>query len=294
MKVFIPGHITSLFFPVMVEDPLKSGSQGTGVSISHGYEVEIETFDGDGIEIYQNGDKVPNDDAKITFEVAKHYSQIMKKKIVVKQEFEIPTGAGYGSSAAGSLGTSICLGRLSGKTLHKSARIAHQKEVINGGGLGDVYPQIVGGVEIRRKEGPPGYGWVDNMIVDNDWKIISASYGDLNTSKVLNDDKKTKKIRKFSKKKIEKIKNSPNIYELMKNSRDFVERLGLMEDPINDVLYELDDIMKVPPSMVMLGKTIFGFSLKKDVKRIINVIEEYNPDYGPIVSNIDFQGARVI
>lgn len=294
MKVFVPGHITSLFFPVMEKNPLKSGSQGSGVSISHGYEVEVETFDGEGIEIYQNGDKISNDDAKITFEVAKHYSQTMKTKIVVKQDFEIPTGAGYGSSAAGSLGTSICLGRLNGKTLHESARIAHQKEVINGGGLGDVYPQIVGGVEIRRKEGPPGYGWVDNMIVDNDWKIISASYGNLNTSKVLSNDKKTKKIRKISKKKIDKIKNSPSIHELMRNSRDFVEELGLMEDPINDVLYELDDVMKVPPSMVMLGKTVFGFTLKDDTKKILNIIEKYNPNYGPIVSNIDFQGARVI
>lgn len=294
MKVFVPGHITSLFFPVMDENPLKAGSRGAGVSISHGYEVSVELVHGNGIQIFQNGEKIPKEKAKITYEVAKEYSDIIGKKILIKQNFNIPTGSGYGSSAAGSLGTSICLGYLKNKTLHDASRIAHRKEVIHGGGLGDVYPQIVGGIEVRRKEGAPGYGWVDNLIVNDDWKVVSASYGNLDTSKILNNETKTNKIQTVSKKKIKQIINSPNLKSLMKYSREFVEEVNLIENPIDNIFRELDKVMRINPSMIMLGKSVFGFVSKDNVKKVSDVLNRYEPEFGPIISEIDYRGARVI
>ncbi len=294
MKVFVPGHITSIFYPIRKNNLLKTGSRGAGVSISHGYEVTGETIDENRIKIFQNGEEVGKDESKISYEVAKEFLEDIGSGIKVEQEFQIPHGSGYGASGAGALGTALCLGKICGKTMHEAGKIAHRKEVQLEGGLGDVYPQLVGGVEIRRREGGPGYGWVDNIIADEEWKIVSASFGNLDTSDIIGDKDQSEELKKVATERIDRIVSNPNIKSLMNNSREFSNEMGFLDDFILDLLLELDEVMSIPPSMIMLGKSVFGFVQEDEIQDVKSVLERYDPIFGPIESRIDFRGARFL
>ena len=70
-----------------------------------------------------------------------------KIAIIIKHTFDLPIGAGYGSSGAGALGIALGLNKILDLGLEdlEAAKYAHIAEVENHTGLGTAGGQFIGG-----------------------------------------------------------------------------------------------------------------------------------------------------
>jgi len=74
----------------------------------------------------------------------------------------LPVGVGFAVSAASAIASSLALGLSRGLSYLKSLKVAHEAEVLESTGLGDVLAISCGiGMAVRLRPGAPGVGLVD-------------------------------------------------------------------------------------------------------------------------------------
>ena len=182
-RAWVPSHITGFFAAHRREDPLRSGSIGCGLCLSLGATTIIESapeiLD---TEIVLNG--VVSEAPVSRFVVEK----LARKPVRVKTELEMPFGAGFGASGAGALGCAYALNAHFdlGLTANRAACFAHEAEVCNETGLGDVIAQNTGGLVVRLEPGGPGIGRIDRIPVPP-LPVDYVVRGPISTKDVLSD-----------------------------------------------------------------------------------------------------------
>jgi Predicted archaeal kinase (sugar kinase superfamily) len=154
--VWVPGHITGFFAPMVRADPVRSGSVGGGIALSAGVEVRADAAP--QTEISLNGQPTPMPPVQAVLDALEISARI-------HAETALPLGAGFGVSGAMTLGTALAA-RAAGLTDGRTAelvRLAHVAEVSSRTGLGDVMGQAHGGVSLRTRAGAPPVGQVTHI-----------------------------------------------------------------------------------------------------------------------------------
>lgn len=289
-SVFVPSHITGFFEIIHHHNPLKKGSKGAGLVLDKGVLTNFSAIEGSGNHIVKINGKTDSKLASIslkTLELIEDYQALDKIDILIEHEFDIPIGAGFGVSAACALGTSLGVTRALQLplTFNNAASIAHHAEIEMKSGLGDVIAEITGGLVVRIKEGAPGLGITDRIMVNNpydDYYILSKTVGELETSQVIDDRKWKKIINQSGHKLFNKLLLKPDILNFMDLSRKFAEETQLMSPEIKE-LVEIWGEETLGASMAMLGNTAFALSKTPDtsVKDVM-------------VSQIDNYGCRFV
>ncbi len=162
-KAFAPGHISGFFEPVFhLEDLIRTGSRGAGISISLGAlsEVIVEESQVSSIEIFINGKKSP---AQVTNLALKYIIGNNPLNVVVKTSLDLPIGQGFGMSAAGALSSCFAICKCLGLSSEDALKAAHMAEVQLRTGLGDVISSFFGGLEIRKSPGLPPWGLIEHI-----------------------------------------------------------------------------------------------------------------------------------
>jgi len=281
IRAFVPAHITAFFVPVFHDDPLKAGSLGAGVNLDKGTNVfaSIETGTLERhVHIAFNGEPVRREDAVISYSVAERLvPEDFLGEVEVWQYFDFPNGHGFGNSGGGALGTALALGYAFGGTWLKAAQIAHEMEVRFRGGLGDVVAQLTGGVEVRVKAGGPGIGVVDNLFFE-DYRVLVVPLGRLSTREVLDGDV-VKAIEIEGRKALEELLKEPKPERLMSIARNFAERTGLLSGELLELARELDRVLKLPSSMVMLGRSLFALLRKGELEAAKTLLADLDVPY---------------
>ncbi len=134
----VPLHVTGFWMPVYTKAIRTTGSLGVGITLSPGV-------------VCRKG--------KLNYKIPTTV-YVSKKVGEATCKIPAPIGYGFGVSAALALGISL---------VHtdplKAASIAHEAEVLNKTGLGDVMSEFIGrGVVVRLKPGPPWVGkaeWIE-------------------------------------------------------------------------------------------------------------------------------------
>lgn len=294
-SVFVPSHITGFFEIVDNPDPFKKGSKGAGIVLDKGILTRANVEEGHGnIEIKING-KSESELASITHKTVDLINQQFKlddKKIVISHEFEIPIGTGFGVSAACALGTSLAIAKSLNLplTYNNAAAIAHLTEIEMHSGLGDVIAEVTGGLAVRLKEGAPGFGVTDKIIINpknhdktsDDYFIITKTLGELETSSVIEDPVWKSRINHSGHKLLHNLLKKPDIETFFKLSRRFAEETSLMSPELKELVEILDD-ETIGASMAMLGNTAFALSKTPDTSLD-----------GVMISKIDDMGCRFV
>ncbi|ALV62467.1 Pantoate kinase, archaeal [Thermococcus sp. 2319x1] len=276
IRTFIPAHITAFFVPKFNEEPLLAGSLGAGINLSRGINVFVSL--GEGLErhihIAFNGEPVKKEDAIISYSVANEIvPENFTGEVEIWQYFDFPNGYGFGNSAGGALGTALSLAfAFKEKTFLQAAQIAHKHEVIHKGGLGDVIAQIHGGIEIRIKPGAPGIGVVDNIFFE-EYKVLAVPMGRLSTREVLDSDV-IRLIEKEGEKAFNALLSNPRVEVLMKEARGFAERTGLLSGELLEIANEIDRVLHLPSSMIMLGKSLFALLRENEVEKVKSLLDD--------------------
>ncbi|MHA1505653.1 MAG: pantoate kinase [Candidatus Asgardarchaeia archaeon] len=295
-EVFCPGHITG-FFEIrdFHKELIKRGSRGAGVSIDKGIITKVKFDEGlKGVHVYINGER---SDAPVTKKVVEYFVRDfgLDGGLEIHHSTQIPIGCGFGASGAGALSTSFALNLVlkSGLTALKAAKYAHIAEVECKTGLGDVITEFYGGFEIRRREGAPGVGLVDRIMVPKNVSVLCVSMGPLETKSILSDDGIRKRINSLGRDMVDILLKDPTIENMMKLSRKFSEDMGLMDEFMKEIIREVEK-NGLMGSMVMLGRSIFAVGIQEKVNMVHKLLKREYPDIYISISKENLTGPIVL
>lgn len=251
MKAWVPSHITGFFAARRQDDPVKSGSIGCGLTLALGATTSVEAAR--ETEIILNG-RVS--DAPVSRFVV---DRLACSPVRVATELDMPFGSGFGASGAGSLGCAYALNAHFdlGLTANQAATVAHEAEVTNRTGLGDVIGQHTGGLVIRIKPGAPGFGEVDRIPVPP-LPVDYVVRGPISTKEVLSDQAVMKAVNNAGVEALKELLKRPTLPDFMRLARRFTAQSGLASDWAMDAI-EAVEAAGGMASMIMLGDAVFAF-----------------------------------
>ena len=297
-KAFVPGHVTGIFrIFVEYDDPLRCGSKGAGFSVSIGTETTVSVMEHPSLEITTdyNNERI---DAKVTKTVVRRLTDDYERtlKVHVAHDSTLISGAGFGASGAGALGTAYALGYLLDDEISpaKAAGYAHYAEVVNRTGLGDVISQTVGGVEVRKEPGSPGVGVTLNITHDDSLRVVLAGAPGLKTSDILSDPTSRKRINDAGDELVSRIVKDLSIETFIQCSREFSDTIGLKTKRVEDALKDLDSAGFVNSSMVMLGDSVFCFCNETETYTVQEILTKHWNTTEVFVTEISELGGRLL
>jgi pantoate kinase len=253
-RAFVPSHITGFFAAHRRDEPHLAGSVGCGLCLSLGATTTIESAPQiHDTEIFLNG--VLSEAPVSRYVVEK----LAKESVLVKTELQMPFGAGFGASGAGALGCAYALNSFFdlGLTADQAAAVAHEAEVMNRTGLGDVIAQNAGGLVVRLQPGAPGTGRIDRIPVPP----LPISYvvrGPISTSQVLCDEKVMTAVNAAGEAALKELLKRPTFANFLQLSRRFTVQSGLASDWALQAI-EAVEAAGGMASMIMLGDAVFAF-----------------------------------
>lgn len=235
--IFVPASITCIFSPQISNNPKSSGSIGVGFTINLGAKVR-EDF------------KTTVNGKELSFPTLDYV--IKKTKLEgVEVKTDVPLGCGFGMSGAVALGTAML--RL---PYIQAADLAHEAEVVNLTGLGDVATQTFGGLVVRKNAACPSLVSIERFCWNNNFDFLIL--GEISTKDVLSDDIKRKSIGEAGKRWTKEFLKKPTIENLFLCSNNFAAETGLLEF-VGDVVEAVESAGGMA-GMVMLGKSVYALN----------------------------------
>lgn len=297
-KAFSPCHITG-FFQILdqTQDVLHAGSKGAGVSLGHGVKTEVKFKKAERTSTKIMINNFVSDSAEVSEHVLDAFLIRLENafKINVRHYVSLPIGAGFGTSGAAALSLALSLNEAFGLGMSrtKAAQIAHIAEVECKTGLGTVIAETFGGLEIRVKPGAPGIGKIKKVPISKDHIIVCLNFNSLPTKKFLTDKETRRYINKAGEKLVASLVENPEIENFMKFSRQFAEQVGVITKKIREVL-DTTDKTRFVFSMPMFGESVFTLIERESLPEILKIFGRFDKEARIIVSEIDFEGARLL
>lgn len=259
-SAFCPGHVTCFFHPVRTDRVETTGSRGAGIRLSLGANVTVEERSDSKVEIIMDGKP---SDAKVTRYVIDKVCPGRGFDVTI--ENDLPVGQGFGMSAAGAIAAAMCLCKISGRDIEDAYLIAHEAEVANSGGLGDVAAiQCPGKQPVRLIPGVTPYGKVVDTGVDLDDLTLAVTGEKLSTGTVINDPVMQRRMNEIGSRMVDDYSSNPSLERLFSFSREFSTSMGLESDDVKTALDRLNQ--KGMAGMCMLGHSIFTNLPEDDVR----------------------------
>jgi pantoate kinase len=280
---FCPGHITGFFQVIEHDNIFASGSRGAGFCTELGVRSEVWMTDGEGsIEVNING--------KPSFAPVTEYAlrRILKTEpydLNIMTTLGLPISQGFGTSAAGALSASLALSSLMDRPVHEAFEAAHESEIVNHTGMGDVSALFRGGMTFRRKEGLPPLGKVERF--DGEPEVVLCEIGEpIKTTDVLTDERMKTKINAIGKKCVEEFEKDTTASTFSRLSKWFTTESGIASAEAIKAIAEAEIFGQA--SMSMLGNSVFAFG---DIDQLEDVLR----DHGTIFrTKVDLYGPRLI
>ena len=166
----VPHHITAAFMPVWGKSPRSTGSIGVGIAV----EPRLELCYNLGLS------------GSVTGTAAKLLKINGVEPGSVRASNPLPWGFGYATSGASGVAAAHITSYLKGRKLLALLEQAHEIELQDKTGLGDVLAISCGiGLVMRTKPGPPGIGAVDCIYMPRSVSVITVEAGSMSTEQLL-------------------------------------------------------------------------------------------------------------
>ncbi len=277
-RASVPGHITGFFAARREARPEDSGSVGCGFTLSLFARTTVSMAERS--EIFING---ALSEAPVSRYVVE---RLAPSPVRVETELDMVMGAGFGASGAGALSCAYALNHLFdlGLTANSIGAVAHNAEVLNRTGLGDVIAQNTGGLVIRLAHGAPGRGIVDRIPVPP-LKVYAVVRGSISTKEILRDESVMKRINASGERALREMLRRPTLEEFMRISRRFTYETELASSWALDAI-EAVEAAGGMASMIMLGDSVFaigGPESREALRHFGDVIEAELVQRGPLL-----------
>ena len=313
VEVWVPHRISG-FFQIMNPqeknsqlDLTKIGSRGGGPALTAFGKTKITTLQTNentennlkkNFKVFMNGIENTSK-AKTSCSVVNQMVHLIPKNVnfLIEHNFDLPIGAGFGSSGAGALGIAYGLNALFQLDLTplEAAKFAHIADVENNTGLGTVGGQFVGGLSIMTE---PGYPFEYKKIqIPEDIEIVLGSWGTISTKNILTNPSYIRLIHQVGKKTMDKMNEKFSLDNYMKVCKFFVEKTEFLERlnlPIlKNLIESLEKLQIIGASMTQLGKSVFCICDKQISPQVVKVFNQFNPTFGTKIVNICNLGPEI-
>ncbi len=262
-SAFVPAHISGFFQPCDASTPERTGSRNCGPCLNLGVltRVKAAKADRESIKIVINGKRAS--DAKTTLAVVRQMEKLAYSplKAEIYHSCQVPIGAGYGASGAGALGAALALGKALGLRVprEKMVAAAHVAEVVCYTGLGDVGAQAFGGLVMGVEPGAPPYGRWRRIALPTGLKVVCATLGAIPSKEFLSNQSFRGRAKELGRIAFDATLNRPDVMSFISASRDFSEKLGLMDDELRELVEIAEKAGAIGASQAMIGRSIFAF-----------------------------------
>lgn len=280
-----------------ITTPEKVGSRGGGFALSKGVTTEVHMHPAETteIEIFINDKKV---DANTTKTVVNTLLSTLDTKysVKVKHRLEVPIGSGFGTSAAGALSSALALSHALGLTwtYNQLARVAHVADVVCQTGLGTVSGLTVGGLVLIVKSGANGIGLVDRIPIPPTLKIVAGSFQPIEKRSVLLSPEKRSLINALGRETLTQILSAPTLVNFLRCCKAFAFRSGLASTCVKSLIVEAESAGAIGATQNMIGEAVHAVTKIEHLERVYDVFRSCLPKKNIIISDIDFQGARLL
>ena len=288
VSAWSPGHISGLFFPIISDDPQKTGSIGAGIAISQGVTVTITAAPETTIHAISRTNGGVIHEEWFSSSPLKDLLHRLEAPIplAITTECTLPLSSGFGLSAASLLALVYAAREYFHLTLsdNECAQIAHEVEVLHRTGLGDIAGSMRGGIIYRSVPGIEGGISGHEITHSLQDQITALILGPLQSHTILTSDTALSRIKSAFPSQI-----PHNITEFFELSYLFAKQSGLITPAVAHIL-EAAEEAKVYASMTMLGEGVFA--LGKEGHAFLSV---HAPDQKQIFPcNIACSGPRVL
>lgn len=274
---FAPGHVTGLFAVHDHQDPIQKGSRGAGWSLQKGAWATIT--EGTGISI--NGEA---SEAPVTKTALNH----MGIEARVDIQLDLPTGQGFGMSAAGTLAACLAASSHFNVEPETALEAAHYAEVTHGTGLGDAVGSWFGSGELRIKPGCPPHGWAMNIPATGEFLFCTLGEG-IPTRDIITNPEWQEATRREGDAAVDRIMEAgrPNAWTtLLAESQGFTERLGLLTPQMRALGDQLPTW-----GQCMLGNTLWVHGDPGELEQAEALLEGHGSTFR---CGVDPNGARLV
>ena len=304
-KAFSPAGISS-FFEICdrtangkpIVDLERVGARGGGFGLIKGVltEVSVSESKQSSIQVLISGKSFP--EAETTKTVVMNILEKLDKKytVTVNHHVEIPIGTGFGSSAAGALGTAFALSDALGLhfTYNQLGRIAHVAEVKCRTGLGTVGPLLLGGCIITVEPGAPGYAVIDRIQITADHWIVAGVFEPWLTKEVLASPEKRKRVNEWGRKTVEAILAEPSLENFLKASKEFAVETGLATERVKKLIASAEKAGAIGAAQNMVGEAVHALTTPENVNSVLQVFKKVLPNEKVLSGKVDLQGVRLL
>jgi len=296
-SAFVPAHISGFFQVCEASDPKRAGSRNCGPCLNLGVltEVRVKQAGRASVSVSIDGERSPH--AKTTLSVIEQLLRVAHGpfKVEANHSCQVPVGAGYGASGAGTLGAALALSRALGLHLprEKLVEIAHVAEVTNYTGLGDVGAQALGGLVMGIQPGAPPHGRWEQIPVAKDVKVVCATLGPITTKELLRDEEFRRRSSELGGRALEALARQPTPERFMSVSRGFAGGFGLLDRELRDLIEAAETAGAIGASQVILGRAVFALVKKDKLEAVKGVFSELLKPEKVMVAGVDQKGAMV-
>ncbi|MEA1905219.1 MAG: hypothetical protein U9M97_05030, partial [Candidatus Hadarchaeota archaeon] len=279
-------------------EPERRGSRNCGPCITAGVDTEVKASPStrSKINIFMDGRKTSK--ARTSLAAARFVLEEVSDslKVEVHHVTQAPIGAGYGLSGAGAVGVVLALSNALDLNFSRSkvASMAHRAEIACGTGLGDVGPQMLGGLVMGSEPGSPPHGKWDQIEVPRDLKIICGTLGPLQTEQLLGGLTFRRRTKKLGARALQKLERDPTLQNFMRVSYEFAQGIGLLDEELDRIIKSVLSSSSFGASMVMLGRAVFAPAKGREVEKVKRAYLKFLDPASVIVTNVDFGGARLV
>ena len=312
VEIWVPMRISG-FFQMMDPslsrdqlDPINIGSRGGGPALNSYGKTTLSLLSSETdssstpYQIFIN-DIEKTGDAHTSRTVIDLMKNFLPKdvKFIVRHQFDLPLGAGYGSSGAGALGIALGLNHLFklGFTQLEAAKYAHMADVMNHTGLGTVGGQFVGGLSITME---PGYPFQMRQVeIPPETVIVIGSFGVVSTKQILTDPEYRRLIHTVGKKAMNRMQKAYTLANFVQVCDQFLDGTQLIQllklSKVEQLLTILRNQPIIGAGMNQLGESVYCFCHQKHASKIHHIFDQFQPfttlqileiaQHGPIIKS---------
>ncbi len=303
-RAFSPTGISSFFEicdrtseGILIADQEQIGARGGGFALDKGVTTEVSLAKAKENQVDVLINETLWQEADTTKTVVETLLEKVTEtfRVTVRHHVEVPIGAGFGTSAAGALGTALALSKALdlNLTYNQLGRIAHVAEVKCRTGLGTVGPLMYGGCGLTLEPGAPGYASLDQIPVSPDHRIIAGTFRPYPTKEMLSSQEKRGIINECGRKTLEKILADPSLGNFMRACKEFAVGIGLVTERVQKLMELAEKAGAIGAAQNMVGEAVHALVTVDRLESVYVAFKKVLPEEKIIIANIDLQGARI-
>ena len=216
--------------------------------------------------------------------------------LVVDLRIEVPIGAGYGTSAAGTAASCLALADAAQLPIsfNEVGKLTHVAEVINKTGLGTASAVLVGGFVLVTEPGAPGIGEVDRLLFPKGHSILCVYLQSLPTKRVLTKRDLADRINPAGRAALKAIRRDPCLTTFLSEARQFASRTPLQTKETFRIMNIMVANGAVGAAQNMVGKAVHGVVEDSLMPKISREIKKEFPAAKIFASALDDRGVRLV